>query len=633
MELKVKSKKHANSLWAIILPLIVFIILGVFIYIERSGLILSNKVQPVTYSFLPAEKMIPRSERELDKRSLVIFNSTEEYSSISIPNITFVLDQMSVGFTLVDISETTELPPFSEYKTVVIACAELMPIMLSLPDLFEWVKAGGGLLYTQTPEDDWFVLYFHEELGLEPDWENELDLVPQLTAHLETDLFVGGRGTTIPWSGDTEEEYRYGGKFLLSKSSIMHMSSSGPEGSTPMLWEKKTGKGKVVVNNNDAMWEKWSRGLVAAAYSLTESAVAYPVINASVFFIDDFPAPVPQGFDPYIKSEYNVQSEYYFVNIWFPDMLRLSNKHKIKYTGLFILSYNDNVYPPFLPEMPAVTERMKYFGSLFLNEGYEMGFHGYNHQSLVMQNFDYKDFLPYNKWPGPEAAADALKVSVGIQQELFPNTIMKTYVPPSNVLSVEGRAMLKQYFPEINVISGLLVDDFYDLDDDFGIGEDGIINMPRISSGYYPFDDREDDLAFWFILNEIHLHFMNSHFIHPDDIMDPDRGAIRGWKSMYDTFDEFLTWLDKYNIRNMTAQEAAPAIQKFENLNVHTTLTDRDIVIDLEGFYDEAYLLVRINEGTPLQTRGGSLTKVGGTLYLLKADAAHISINLDRPRI
>ncbi|MCL2318878.1 MAG: DUF2194 domain-containing protein, partial [Treponema sp.] len=618
-DLRIRKKNYANQLWVIILPLVVFCVLGTFVAIERAGISLNKKAAAPGAAYLPQNLMVPRADRKPDVRCLLICNSLEKYNYPAAENIGFVLNQMSVGYTMVDISKTSTLPPLGSYKTMIIACTDLERIALSVQSIFNWVKAGGGLLFAQTPEYEVLTKYFYRELGIAP---GQYVYVPQITAFLETDFLAGGKGATRLWS---EASYktdptaiRYGVNFKLNRSSTVHMTSTGPSGPTAMLWVNRAERGRVVVNNNDTMGEKWSRGLVAAAYGMTEQAVAYPVINASVFFIDDFPSPVPGGTNEYIKKDYDVTTEYFYTHVWFPDMLRLAQKHKVKYTGLLIETYNDNVVPPFQPEPAANIDRIKYFGTLLLNEGFEIGLHGYNHQPLVLQNFDYKGELPYNKWSSPEFEAQALNETVRFNKNLFPGFEMKTYVPPSNVLSKEGRAMLKQYFPSINVISGLLVSEIFHLDDDFGVADDGFINIPRVSEGYDPLNT-EDNHTFWIILNELNLHFIVSHFIHPDDMMDPERGALKGWAALSKGYDDFLTWVNKFPLRPMTAQEAASAVQRFDNLTVKTTLAKNEMNLDLGGFYDEAWLLVRINDGSPLKTTGGTLTKVSENLYLLKA--------------
>ena len=55
-------------------------------------------------------------------------------------------------------------------------------------------------------------------------------------------------------------------------------------------------------------------------------------------------------------------------------------------------------------------------------------------------------------------------------------------------------------------------------------------------------------------------------------------------------------------------------------------VTEKEIRLTLENFYDKAYFMVRINEGTPGNVSGGALTHLTGNLYLLEADEATVTI-------
>jgi len=619
---KQKKRLSVKYMWVIAWPLAAFCVLGFLVAVERAGV---GYADTSAYSdYLPPEAIVPRREHKPDTRCLMIVNSSDVYySGDTVDNITFVLDQMNVGYNLIDIGKKEDLPPLDAYKTLLIACEDMEEMENSFQPIFEWVEGGGGLLFMQTPVDFTLFEIYQDKLGINTVGLLTLPMVPQITAKMETDLMPGGRGVEIPWC-DTAE-YRYGGYFKLSESSIVHMTSTGPEGATPMLWEHKTGRGRVVVNNNDAMGEFWSRGLVAAAYSLTEQAVAYPVINASLFFIDDFPAPVPEGFNPYIMSDYGLTTDYFFVNVWFPDMLRMAEKYKLKYTGVLVESYDDKITPPFPPAPDNTIERLKYFGAIFLNEGFEIGLHGYNHQSIVFQDFDYKGLLPYNKWESEEHAVEALREAIRLHRKIFPGAELSLYIPPSNVLSERGRALIKERLPEIKIISSLSYNTEFNFRSDFGTAEDGLINIPRIVSGYDFFDDAVNK---WAILNELNLHFVNSIFIHPDDVLDAERGAEKGWAALSKSFNEYLDWLSGFGLRNMTGHEAGGAVQRFDNLTVRAALSENVLTLDLDGFYDEAWLLVRVNEGVPQDVYGGRLTNVSEKLFLLKAESAHIDIYL-----
>ena len=68
---------------------------------------------------------------------------------------------------------------------------------------------------------------------------------------------------------------------------------TGDEG-VPLVWSTELGKGRIVVDNI-GVYDKVMRGFYAASYSLLGDACAYPVLNSAVFFLDDFPSPVPEG--------------------------------------------------------------------------------------------------------------------------------------------------------------------------------------------------------------------------------------------------------------------------------------------------------------------------------------------------
>ena len=56
------------------------------------------------------------------------------------------------------------------------------------------------------------------------------------------------------------------------------------------------------------------------------------------------------------------------------------------------------------------------------------------------------------------------------------------------------------------------------------------------------------------------------------------------------------------------------------------TVTEQSIELKLKNFYDEAYFMVRINEGTPGEVSGGKLTHLTGNLYLLQAKEPTVTI-------
>ena len=130
----------------------------------------------------------------------------------------------------------------------------------------------------------------------------------------------------------------------------------------------------------------------------------------------------------------------------------------------------------------------------------------------------------------------------------------------------------------------------------------------------------------------MNLHYVNSHFQHPDDVLDEERGAEAGWEAMRGRLDEYMGWL--YGAapasRNLTAVEMAGAVQRYYYLDVTQEITEDAIVLELSNFQDEAYIFIRINgrepENLAEDITGGTLTAMGGGLYLVEASQNRVVI-------
>ncbi len=92
-----------------------------------------------------------------------------------------------------------------------------------------------------------------------------------------------------------------------------------------------------------------------------------------------------------------------------------------------------------------------------------------------------------------------------------------------------------------------------------------------------------------------------------------------------------MTWLDQSapSLRNLTGSQLSGAIQRYGALTVEKETKENRVELHLGNFYDEAYLMVRINEGIPGQVTGGELTHMTGNLYLLCATQADVVIETE----
>ncbi len=210
---------------------------------------------------------------------------------------------------------------------------------------------------------------------------------------------------------------------------------------------------------------------------------------------------------------------------------------------------------------------------------------------------------------------------------MLPGFPFEVYVPPSNILCPEARAWLPELLPDLKTISSGYLPDV-DVDayvQEFTEAEDGIIEFPRIVSGYDP-----DNYMQWAATNEIWLHYIAAHFVHPDDVLDSYRNKGKSWIDLRKTLDEYLLWVHSSMpaVRNLTASEGAMAVQRFVRLTPKYDCDDRECRIILDGFYDEGWLLMR-TEKTPITITNGEFIQVSENIYLIKTSAAHILIGFE----
>lgn len=591
--------------------LCVFMMMAVVLFAERSGIQYTEKNRKVAY--LDREEVVTEQTavKSLPKTCLVIRNSADEASEQAWTQFQQIFKDMKVGTDVVDLKSDSVIPDYDEYETVVVLLSDISPLKEKLLELCDWVSEGGNALFAMTLQKTAYTSIIEQKLGIiSSGYENTV--VDSI--YFEPDFMLGG-GQAY----EITDPYDSAWAVQLSEQAKVHAQVEDENGQ-PVIWENQYGKGKFVVDNF-GLYEKAVRGFYAASYSLLTDVGIYPVINGSTFYLDDFPSPVPNGDGTYVKRDYEMSISEFYMNVWWPDMLELASDHGIHYTGVMIENYEDATDGTI--EKQKDTKRFEYFGNMLLHQGGELGYHGYNHQPLSLSNTDYGDVLPYDTWKNQSAMKKAVKELVRFGNEIFPSTSMSVYVPPSNVLSAEGRRMLAKEFPQIRTIASNYFTSEFAYVQEFEVAEDGIVEQPRIISGAII-----DSYMKMAALSELNMHFVNSHFIHPDDLLDEDRGAALGWEKLKGNLSDYMDWLDDSapSLRQLTGSELSGAIQRYGAVTFTKTVTDQEIRLELDNFYDEVYFMVRINEGTPGDVSGGKLTHLTGNLYLLKAKEPTVTI-------
>lgn len=590
-----------------------FMAIALVLLVESLGVHYGATRFDITY--LDRDKAIPAADAIAGEKAtnLLVIDSSQEGVSDAESMLDRVLLDMKVPTVTVDLAQGDEIPTLKQYQTMVIAMPNLDPLGEHVLQIMQWVKKGGGVMFAMTPEKTGYLDVIGPQIGIE---SSAYKYVVTEGITPSEDFMLGG-GQTYMFSDPFKSSLSVA---LNDRAQVEAVSTNGR---TPLVWRSSVESGTAVMCNI-GIYVKMVRGFYASAFSLLSSAMAYPVINSAAFYLDDFPSPVPSGNGKYIKRDYNMSISEFYSQVWWPDLVRLAERYGIRFTGVMIENYGDDTKND--PVRQTDNTQFEYYGGLLLRQNGEIGYHGYNHQPLVLPNTDYGNEYTYVQWPNRKAIVDSLNELIAFQKTVLPAATSSVYVPPSNILSSEGRQIIGEDVPQIRAIASMAFppDSSLEYVQEFGVAADGVVEAPRIVSGSMVNNSYMRLAA----VSELNMHYVSTHFMHPDDLLDEDRGAKEGWETYRKGLEDYLDWLEQSapSIRMQTGTECAAAVQRFSGLTVSTATSGDSWDLHLGNLIDQGWLMFRANNGTPGRVRGGSLTKLTGNLYLLKATSATVHI-------
>lgn len=594
----------------------VFIAMAAVLLVERAGVQYSAGQHKL--GMLAANDAVPASSAMFGQKPTCLVITDSDQDSVDDVKDQFdqILLDMKIAHRDVDIATdgADAIPSLTSFDRVIVLMPSLDGLGTHLTDIMSWVSAGGSLMLGMTPDNSNYLQAIASKLGIESagyDYATAESIVP-------SDDFMLGGGERYEFSDPFDSS------LSVSLRETAHVWAKTGDAGTPLIWSNDCGSGHTVVCNI-GIYDKVMRGFYASAISLLGDATAYPVINSAVFYLDDFPSPVPSGDGTYIKRDYGLSIADFYTKVWWPDLQKLAQKYGIRYTGVMIENYEDAVSQT-EPARQADTTQFRYFGGMLLQMGGELGFHGYNHQPLALWDTDYGTLYDYKTWKNKETLVASLNELIAFQDEVLPNAHGSVYVPPSNILSARVRKLIGADVPRIKTIASTYFEDGTDLPyvQEFGVASDGIVEQPRIVSGGMV-DDSYMRLA---AVSELNMHYVSTHFMHPDDLLDPDRGAKEGWEVYKGGLTDYLDWLSKSapDLRRQTGSECSGAIQRFSSVTVSVDTSADAWTLSLGNFHDEAWLMFRANNGEPGAVTGGEITHLTGDLYLVKATDKTVTI-------
>ncbi len=585
--------------------------LGIFFQYNRSDgfLRLFKNQNNLILSGSPLSQPIPAET--LDKeRYLLIYDPINRDSLLLAANAEKTLRTLKKDVLLQQARKPIPVnaPPI---RDIIITTGDLNSI-IEMPNLRNRVSDGASLYLLTAPLPGSEASLF-QEMGI----ASSSTIRMTSGAKLLSNLLIGGKDFALTGNVFFNNDAL---QLTLQDLTKKHMVSSDE---TPLLWEKSFGKGTYVIFNGSNLTGKEARGLLTGMLSLGKETFTYPVVATKTMCIDDFPAPFPEGQHPQIYGDYRLDTPDFFRQIWWPDMLSLAAKYDLKYTGLIIETYNNLQEGPFTPEKNgrAIRNNLILYGRELLKSGGELGVHGYNHQPLItLMNPAYPSYTP---WPSSEAMAQSMQELERYVHEAYPDYKLRTYIPPSNMLSPEGREALKKGIPDLAIIASLSVGNselntYYQ---EFSRSSDGILEMPRISSDYLR--HQSDD---WAILNGITHMGIFSHFIHPDNIFYPENEGI-SWREMYEGLDSLFKMIHKnfFWLRSCTLSQSGEYFSDYLDLDYRIVNTENGLDIYCWGFRQDACFILRTEKKIRRST-GCDYELIDENVYLLTLHSNQVKI-------
>lgn len=594
------------------------------LWLIQSGSLIPEAVEQQSGVEVLKEPLNPlEDETEISgkQKALILYSVGDEYSEKLLGNLQKTCRWMKIDTEVLD-AKRKDTVSYMPYDVVIIATPYTEEELgRDIARIFNYVETGGKLFWATMPEslgDNFNAIY--RKLGI----LEYGDYVEISEYAFIRELIPGTKG--LSFSG--EEFADAAVKYQLEGSCKVYVETITDH--VPLIWSMEYGKGRSVFCNMTALAGDYYTGMLGGCILALQDAFLYPVINAKTVFIDDFPSMQYNSESDVIKKEYNRTVREFYRDIWWPDMQSAARKYGIKYTGVFMATYNDIVNPE---EFVYVKDEMEqYYGNSLMNNGFEMGAHGYNHQSLTLAGGTPAD-MKYKPWADMEAMKASIEMFKQITEELFGDVKLYTYVPPSNYLSAEGRQALVETLPDLKCISGVYTKEGEEGNvyvQEFKVAEDGIAEFPRVTAGML--ESVYDDYT---MFGAAGLYGVFSHFIHPDDILDPERGDGLTWQMLLDGFCKKVDLINRHynHMRALTAAEVADALQIAYASEVSFQVTETQITGTVYNYYGEGYFYLKSEKKPSAASAGCTVTALNslyeGEVYLVHVTTPEFIITLE----
>jgi len=394
----------------------------------------------------------------------------------------------------------------------------------------------------------------------------------------------------------------------------------------PLAWRCREGTGEVSALG---VWEFADRaylGILAQALLDGQGLFAMPVLAARLEFVDDCPLPMTGRELPSLgRSDIR-----FYLDDFLETLLELTRRHDLRPTALAVFTYDDRTESPYGEPWPGSTrEASLEMARRWIEEGLPIGIHGITHVSPALSGGVNRPF------PGEAALREAFRATRQAFLDLFgPENRPAVYVPPNDYIDRAGKRALVQAIPEVQVLASVFAGSDVETSQDFGIDpeEPSLAAIPRTWAGM-----RLEGEAAMGLVNGLLLQAVSSHFLHPDDALDPERSGGLPWKALRTAWESACRELtNRFGyLRPVTVLEAAGMVrlQAATGLRLDHPGPGMLRVRRASGHPGTLPLLVRLPPGCRPRWTGGRplASHPASGRHLVEMEAAALTATCDPP--
>ncbi|MGL5188442.1 MAG: DUF2194 domain-containing protein [Cetobacterium sp.] len=573
------------------------------------------------YNFNLPDPISGNLKIEKPEKYLILYGDGSEGSQDIKNGLEEIFNFSKVKYDSISIS-TDEVLDFSEYSLIILAVENYSGLLKeNFLGIKNKIEKGGNLFITQRS----YRSPFNQMAGIEKIGE----FIETKSFNLKKDIFPGLKelkpGSIIFGSS--------GLKMDLKKDIDVIATTDTNE---PLMWIRKYGEGKIFFSNTTLFQGKIFRGIMKQLIAYVEDVTFFPILNSKILQIDDFPSPIPVVQNEIIKKEYGMDTSEFFNLIWWQDMMGIAERQRLKMTGFIIIEYNDLTIKDKIVKVGKKTfDDLSKRGRELKSVGGELGLHGYNHYSLgLKKEIDYEDY-GYTPWESIDAMKKGLTVAKDEIKNIYgENFNIYSYVAPSNLLPVSGKKAIVETFTKLKAFCGIFYGEHEPglLLQEVGRDPDfkDIYSLPRMSSGFF-----YTDTIIWQIYNAIGAYGYLSHFIHPDDIMDKERGNGKSWEELKAEFEKiFSTVNSNYPVlKSQIQSEMTYDYSIIENIEVEYERKDNMVLVNIKNYRGKFDSHFKVKNKKIVKILGGDFkfisTSENESFYIVTVKEPEVKIILE----